>query len=695
MSDFPRRIAGGNRGDGSPLVLGDDTVVGDLFTGASATHVVDWDGDGQREIVASGGNGDIYSYRFVDTLADGTPIVDRGLQWGEVSRALHRNERDRGLVGTIAVVADFDDDGSAEALLVPRGYSQKETVAVALQNGPPATRDEGRSITIEGRDGVHFGGGTVAAVDWNADGVVDLVVLESDQGEMWSTDANGVVAEDQRDRYDRDGTWFSRFPRQSLHLFRNTSTAEGIGFSYAGEASIELPRHTFHISVVDPTDPTSGLLLLNYYGSVHHLPLSAPGDAPEWGDVAELFTLHGEPFNRIATFQSGLSVSDVFEAGRFDIFAADNAGNVDWARCYGQDAANRPMYDTPRKIKQRNPHVNGGIFSVPTVGDWRGTGTPDLLVGSIEGYIFWYKTLATDPLRFAPPERVRYGTTEIRRLATPDPAGGRYWGGSQGPYDGETGGYSNPVLIDWNGNGLLDLVVSDMVSLYEWYPNWGTRTVPELGPPQRLRLVDGSPLIGPWRQQPGIGCFSHDVLPDIIIQDPDLDLALYRRAGPDEISALHPGEKLRYEDGSTIKTHGVYTPPGGDGRGRTKLNVVDWDGDGRLDLLIGVGPQHGSPYRGSYVLLARNVGSNREPVFARPVVLLFDGEGQPLEFWRHGVHMARVDWDGDGAFELVAGADQGHIWYWTPEHFGRPASNDPTAAQRPDGEQGFGPRDDE
>ncbi|MBT4097823.1 MAG: hypothetical protein HOE86_09280, partial [Gemmatimonadetes bacterium] len=559
----------------------------------------------------------------------------------------------------------------------------------------PTNREVGRPITIEGRqETINFGGGTVAAIDWDADGVVDLIVLESDRGEMWSMDAEGVVPEDQRDRYDRDGTWYTRFPRQSLHLFRNTSTADGIGFTYAGIASIELPRHTFHISVVDPTDPASGLLLLNYYGSVHHLPLPAPGEIPEWGTVAELFTLHGEPFNRIATLQSGIGVSDLLAAGRFDIFAADNAGNIDWARCYGRDAANRPIYDTPRKVKQRNPHVNGGIFSVPTVGDWRGTGVPDLLVGSIEGYIFWYKTLSTDPLRFAPPERVRYGTTEIRRLATPYPAGEQHWGGSQSPYDGETGGYSNPVLIDWNGNGLLDLVVSDMVSLYEWYPNGGTQTVPELGPPQRLHISDGSPLIGPWRQQPGIGCFSNDVLPDIIIQDQDLDLALYRRTGPDDLSALQPGEKLRYEDGSTIKTHGVYTPDGGDGRGRTKLNVVDWDGDGRLDLLIGVGPQHGSPYRGSYVLFAKNVGSNREPVFCKPVILLFDGEGQPLEFWRHGVHMAPVDWDGDGAFELVAGADQGHIWYWQPDHFGRPASGDPTATQRPVGEEGFGPRDD-
>ena len=426
---------------------------------------------------------------------------------------------------------------------------------------------------------------------------------------------------------------------------------------------------------------------------MYHLPLVETGGKPEWGDIAELFTLHKEPINRSTNFDISIGVSDVLEAGRFDIFAGDRSQSPSWSRCYGQDADGRPVYDTPKRIKQYNPHVGNSFFSVPTVGDWRGTGTPDLLVGGVEGYILWYKTLSTDPLRFAPPERVWCGTTEIRRLAMANPSAGHHWGGSQGPYDGDSGGYSNPVLVDWDGDGLLDLVVSDMVGLYEWYPNWGTRAQPELGPPQRLHLTSGEPLMGPWRQQPGVGDFTGDGLPDIVIQDRDLDLALFRRAGKDDLSALMPGEKLRYEDGETIKTHGIYTPSGGDGRGRTKINVVDWDQDGLLDLLLGVGPQHGSPYRGSYVLFAKNVGTNENPLFKRPEVLLWDSGGRPLEFWRHGVHMAPVDWDGDGKYELVAGADQGRIWYWKPEHFGKPASGDPTASRRPEGEKGLG-RDD-
>ncbi len=666
-----------------------------MFCPANTLHLLDWDGDGERELVCSGGTGDIYSFKFVESYIDGTPVVDRGHLWGRIPRNNQRNDNDRGLTGTIAVAADLDADGHVEVILAPRGYSRKSVAVLRLQGAPP-NREGGADIVIKGSDGLpgRWGGNMVVAIDWDGDGRIDLVALGYEEdGRYYIDPETGIVAEDQRDRYRPDGSWVGAFPRRpALHLYRNTSVNGRYEFTYVDRIQVDLPPHVYHLSAVDPTDPKAGLLLLNYYGYVHHLPLLETGDAPKWGDAAEIFTLHHEPFNRLTKFEASITVSDVLEPGRYDLFAGTNGGNVAWCRRYGQDADGRPVYDRPRKLKQRNPHVNGGFFSVPTVGDWRGTGTPDLLVGSLEGYIFWYKTLSTEPLRFAPPERVRYGTTEIRRLATPYPSGGQHWGGSQGPYDGETGGYSNPVLVDWNGNGLLDLIVSDMIALFEWYPNRGSKSRPELGPPQRLHLTDGAPLFGPWRQQPGIGDFTGDGLPDLVAQDLDLDLALYRRAGRDDLTALLAGEKLRYEDGQAIKTHGIYTEQGGDARGRTKINVVDWDGDGLLDLLIGVGPQHGSPWRGSFVLFARNVGSNEQPVFKRPDILLWDDDGRPLEFWRHGVHMAPVDWDADGRFELVAGADTGYIWYWNHEHFGTLASADAAAPMPRVAEDGFGPR---
>ena len=108
-----------------------------------------------------------------------------------------------------------------------------------------------------------------------------------------------------------------------------------------------------------------------------------------------------------------------------------------------------------------------------------------------------------------------------------------------------------------------------------------------------------------------------------------------------------------------------------------------------------MGPQHGAPYRSSYVLLAKNIATNEDPVFRKPIILLWNKDGEPQQFWRHGAHPAPVKWNDDGKYGLVVGADNGHVWYWDADHLGSPASGDPTAPIRPVGEEGFGPRVDE
>ncbi len=55
-------------------------------------------------------------------------------------------------------------------------------------------------------------------------------------------------------------------------------------------------------------------------------------------------------------------------------------------------------------------------------------------------------------------------------------------------------------------------------------------------------------------------------------------------------------------------------------------------------------------------------------------MLLFDSAGKPLQFWHHTAHPGVVDWDGDGAWELLVSADLGFVWYFKPENFGKAAA---------------------
>ena len=65
MVNFPSPAKGGNSGNGDPLILGDQDVIGDLFTPASCIDVLDWDGDGKAELVSSGGTGNIIVYNHL------------------------------------------------------------------------------------------------------------------------------------------------------------------------------------------------------------------------------------------------------------------------------------------------------------------------------------------------------------------------------------------------------------------------------------------------------------------------------------------------------------------------------------------------------------------------------------------------------------------------------------------------------
>ena len=144
--DLPRPIEAANRGDGSPLTLGDPAAIGDLFLPSGQPILLDWDDDGTVELVDSGDG--ICTWRFAGTIADGTPLVDRGTRWGFMSRTHHHDESDMGLCGRITTAGDFDGDGKPEIILAPRAYSKAPIIVLRLADGPPLDRARGIELDI-------------------------------------------------------------------------------------------------------------------------------------------------------------------------------------------------------------------------------------------------------------------------------------------------------------------------------------------------------------------------------------------------------------------------------------------------------------------------------------------------------------------------------------------------------------------
>lgn len=347
--------------------------------------------------------------------------------------------------------------------------------------------------------------------------------------------------------------------------------------------------------------------------------------------------------------------------GLAGIVAGSEAG-VHFYRAMGAGRDGAPVLAQPTPVLQHAAELYAGSLPVPGIVDLDGDGLADLIAGNSEGRLLFFHNQGTpaEP-SFAPGVPMFAGGEEI--LVQP---GAR--GSIQGPSEARWG-YLSPTPVDWNDDGLPDIVASSATGEHIVWMNIGTRAQPRYRAAQTL-LCNGLELHGTWRVRPAAAKLG-DRMAYAALDDDD-EMHLYWRL--DERN-LEDGGTLRMQDGSAIAVN--YLDAGGSGR--AKLLFTDWDGDGVLDLLIGTNehmtvpdrktglPNHTTVgRRAATVLFLKNTATNQAPVFAWPQYITH--KGAPLALGSHECAPAVGEIAGEPC--LVVGRETDRIIYYKKKELG-------------------------
>lgn len=595
-------------------------------------QVIQWDGKGNKDLVIGNAEGEIYVFLSGTETTSGSPTFTTG-------KKLQAGNKDIDVgFNSAPFVVNWDNDGDMDLLVGEQDGSLNLFINSGGNFSPPIKIAATPTDLDAGSRIIPY------VIDFDNDGKKDLVV----------GDKNG-----------------------SIKLYRNTGMDDAPVFTdaYTFQENPAIPRD---IRLSNPSpfvydwnqDGNNDLIVGDEQGYIYLFYGSATSSIFTTGTKA---TTGGTKLPLKVTYDATPIICDWNNDGDMDIVVGDRYGYVNLFLNYGNNQ--NPVFATQsQKIKADGKDINVGYNARPYVVDFNKDNKKDLVIGNEAGYLRVYLNMGVD--------KEPVFTTYFQVNADNKPL--------------EVSGFAAPVVIDWNNDKILDLIVGDKDGYINLYPGTILNLPPQVfletpvgtqsnnvtiyyylkdDEEQVCSIVvtyskDGGNTFATatavtnagdgianlnssqngirhsfiWDSKADLGDGFIGVVKIKIIPDDGIIRGTPAESDEFVVDNVHPTKWKKIKVNEADLNLDAYSTP----------IVEDWDKDDRRDIIIGS--------EDGYVYFLKNVGLDDLPQFKTALKLQVTGENL-LKVNNYSTPFV-YDWDSDGRKDLLVGDGDGYVTFF-------------------------------
>ncbi|HAW50695.1 TPA: hypothetical protein DCX16_07085 [bacterium] len=532
-------------------IFNEGTFATTIGVGKMASPVVcDWNSDGKKDLVVGCESGEVFL--FLNINSDNKPIFG-------TKTAIKLNGIDLN-IGKFSVpyIVDWNEDYKKD-LLVGLGYGE---IYLFINHGTdkePIFTKEKRLRFLNGSDIRANSNAAPVMADWDDNDSLDLIIGQGDgtiilclstlintppsvvldtpeNPQTGNVNISYTLVDEDSDicsidvSFSTDGglTWDVAMPGNEKKDLPSSPLGVSHIFVWDSKANIGESKKEVIIKIIPHDEESTGL------------PEETESFIVDNTIKTNLTPIEVQGKNIDVGAYSGPFVCDWNNDGKKDLLVGDEGGYVNLFLNAGTDR--NPVF-----IKQTKLPIKVEGLASPFVCDYNNDGKKDLLVGTRYGNVYYFENIGKDENPIFSEGKMIQAKSSL-----------------------DVGNRAVPIVYDYNRDGKKDLIIGEEYGTIRLYINYGEDEAPIFATETKLLLGTGNAEIDVgYNAAPCIMDWNRNGKNDLIVGSKDGSLWLFLNYG-DDMFLLDYGRKL------DISVSGYSIP-----------HIVDWDSDGRDDIIIG------------------------------------------------------------------------------------------------------------